>query len=209
MSSYPVSLNIESRRCVVIGGGTIAERKVVVLLQAKADVLVVSPELTSKLQELAAGNLIEHIAANYESRYLDKAFLIIAATNNQTVNKEIFEEAQQRGILVNVVDDPVLCTFFAPAVVRRGDLTISISTAGKSPSLSRRIREELEDRYGPEYGEFVRLLGEIRCEVIEHHLNYTESARAFREILDSDVLDLLVSGDYDTAKERALQLMQS
>jgi len=205
LSSYPVSLNLEDRKCVIIGGGIIAERKVVTLLEAGAVVRVVSPDLTDKLQELANHSLIEYIPSDYESHHLDSAFLVIAATNIREVNKAVFDEAQQRGILVNVVDDPELCTFFAPAVVRRGDLTISVSTAGKSPSLSRRIREQLEAIYGLEYSDFVELLGEIRAEVIEQHLDYNESARAFREILNSEVLDMLAHGEYDKAKKRALQ----
>ena len=205
MSSYPVSLNLEDRKCVIIGGGIIAERKVVTLLEAGAVVRVVSPKLTDKLQELANNNSIEYISSDYQTQHLDSAFLVIAATNNREVNKAVFEEAKQRGMLVNVVDDPELCTFFAPAVVRRGDLTISVSTSGKSPSLSRRIREQLEASYGPEYGDFVQLLGEIRAEVIEQNLDYNESARAFREILNSEVLDMLAQGEYEKAKERALQ----
>jgi len=190
---------------VIIGGGIIAERKVVTLLEAGAVVRVVSPKLTDKLQELANNNSIEYISSDYQTQHLDSAFLVIAATNNREVNKAVFEEAKQRGMLVNVVDDPELCTFFAPAVVRRGDLTISVSTSGKSPSLSRRIREQLEASYGPEYGDFVQLLGEIRAEVIEQNLDYNESARAFREILNSEVLDMLAQGEYEKAKERALQ----
>jgi len=192
---------------VVIGGGAIAERKVRGLLQAEACVAVVSPELTPELREMVKNGHVDHIAGGYESGQLECAAVVIAATDDQTVNRRVFEEAQARGILVNVVDDPELCTFFAPAVVRRGDLTISVSTDGKSPSLSRRIRERIEACYGPEYGEFARLLGEIRDEVIGRKLGIEESTRAFKRILDSDVLNTLITGDYEKAKARALEFI--
>ena len=129
--------------------------------------------------------------------------LVIAATNDREVNKAVSSEAQRRGILVNVADDPELCTFFMPAVVRRGDFIVSVSTSGKSPALAKRVKGELESRFGPEYGELADLLGELREEVKAKYPNEEDRRQAFSRILSSDVLDLLGQGKRDEAIERA------
>ena len=203
MSHYPVSLDLTDRRCVVIGGGAVAERKVLTLLDFGAAVTVGAPDLTRRLRDLSAKGLIEHVAGRYAPEILEGAFLVITATDDREVNREVSSEAQRRGILVNVADDPELCTFFMPAVVRRGDFIVSVSTSGKSPALAKRVREELESRFGPEYGELADLLGELREEVKAKYPNEEDRRQAFGRILSSDVLDLLAQGKRDEAIERA------
>ena len=203
MPHYPVSLNLKNRKCVVIGGGEVAERKVETLLEFGASVSIVAPELSPRLRSLKQEGLVTHVGGVYMPEVLDGALLVIAATDDREVNRSVSSESQRRGILVNVADDPELCTFFMPAVLRRGDLVISVSTSGKSPALARRLREELESRFGPEYGQLADLLGELREEVKAGCTDPADRNRAFQRILDSDVLDLLRQGKRDEAIERA------
>lgn len=203
MSYYPINIDLKNKRCVVIGGGEVAERKVETLLDFGAAVCVVSPKLTPSLERLAAEGRIEHISGVYSPETLDGALLIIAATDDTETNRAVSADAQRLGILVNVADNPELCTFFVPAMVRRGDLIISICTSGKSPALARRIREDLESKFGPEYGELADLLWELRDKVKAKYPDQADRVHAFVRILDSDVLWLLKQGKRDEAIERA------
>ena len=203
MAHYSISINLAHRKCVVVGGGKIAERKVQTLLDFGALVCVISPALTNTLRELKTQGLVEHVDDIYDSASLDGAFLAIAATDDMDVNKSVSADAQSRNVLVNVVDVPDLCTFFVPAMVRRGDLVISVSTSGKSPTMASRIRQQLESDFGQEYGELVELLGELRNEVKARYSDISERRRAYLRVLDSDVLDLLAAGQNKEAIERA------
>lgn len=203
MAHYPINLNLNSETCLIIGGGPVAERKVESLLEYGAAVRVISPAMTPMLSELASQGRIEHVESEYRPEHLGGALLVIGATDDRDVNKRISADARARGMLVNIVDDPELCTFYVPASVRRGDLIISISTCGKSPSMARRLREEIENRYGPEYGLLTDLMGSLRDVVKAAHSDPDERMRAFRRILDSDALRLLAEGKTDEALEAA------
>ncbi len=159
---YPVFLNIHGQPCVVIGGGKVAERKVLSLLEAGAQVRLISPQLTKKLHELAAAGGIDWLARRFQSGDLTDALLVFAATDSAAVNEAVAQEAKAAGILVNVADAPELCGFQVPAVMRQGDLSIAVSTNGKSPVLAARIRKKLAADYGPEYAVLLELLGKIR-----------------------------------------------
>ena len=149
---YPIYLKLNQVKCLVIGGGSVAERKVTTLLQYGARVLVIAPDITIGLNERVLRGEIEYWSRSYQSGDLDNLevgrSLVFVATNQPEVNHQVFRECQARGILVNVVDDPVHCSFFVPAIVRRGSLCLAISTEGKSPMLARRIREKLEKEFG-------------------------------------------------------------
>ncbi len=173
------------------------------LLEFRAAVRVVAPGLTKRLSSLARKGTIEHAERAYDPEVLDGAFLVIAATGDRDTNKSVSADAQRRGILVNVVDDLALCTFFVPAMMHRRDLVISVSTSGNSPAMARRIREKLEWLFGPEYGELAELLGKVREEVKAKYPNLADRNRVFVSILDSDVIDLLARGKRDEALERA------
>ena len=203
MAYYPLSVDLNGRKCVVIGGGAVAERKVEMLREFGAAVLVVSPQACSCIRLLALDGSIEYLPETYSPELLEGAFLAIAATDDREVNRAVSEDARSRGVLVNVVDDPELCTFTVPAYVRRGDVTIGISTAGQGPALAKRIREILEKTIGPEYGELAELLGQLRGEIKARYPDYAERNRAYLRILDSDVLQLLAEGKRDEANERA------
>ena len=205
MAYYPINLDLAGRKCLVVGGGVVAERKINTLLDFNADVVVVSSDLTPNLRGLASEMTIEYLPGEYDSTALEGVFLVIAATDDREVNKRVSEDSQNRGILVNVVDDPELCTFFVPATIRRGKLVVSISTSGGAPSLARRIREQLETHFGSEYGDLVDLMSEVREEVKAKYATEAERRRAFIRILDSNIPDLLEQGRLEEARGRARQ----
>lgn len=188
---------------MVIGGGLVAQRKVASLLEYGARVTLVSPKLTSDLAALAEDGSIDYIDGVYEPGVIDGAFLVIAATDDREVNRSVYEECEKRSLLVNVVDDPPLCNFFASAVVKRGDLTISVSTSGRGPALAQLIREELEEKYGPEFGELAEILGELRDEVKARYSSMSERKAAYVRVLQSLALYLLSQGKHEEALEEA------
>lgn len=159
---FPAFLKLEGRRCIFVGAGRIAEQKLGGLLSAGAQVRVIAPAAASSIRELAQNGRIDWVERVFSAEDLNGAFLVIAATGNPDVNETVFREAEARGILCNAVDEPDRCHFYYPAVVRRGDLQIAISTGGKSPALAQRIRGELEKQFAPQYAEWLSWLGRVR-----------------------------------------------
>jgi precorrin-2 dehydrogenase / sirohydrochlorin ferrochelatase len=162
---FPMFLRLEGRKCVVVGAGTIANQKLKSLLDCDADVQVIAPEASREIQALVRdgrdGN-VTWTQAEFRVEHLDGALLVIAATGNPAVNEQVYRAAKQRGVLCNAVDEPDRCDFYYPAVVRRGDLQIAISTAGKSPALAQRIRKELEVQFDSSYIAWLNWLGAVR-----------------------------------------------
>ena len=207
MKGYPIFLvHLDRARCVVVGGGSVAARKVSGLRKANARVVVISPVLCDPLENLAASDAVEVLRRNYRWGDLKGAVLAIAATDNPKVNQRVWEEAQERGLPVNVVDDPAHCTFIAPSVVRRGPLTLAISTSGYCPSFSRHLRKHLEQEFGPVYTDYVELLGELRERAVAE-LALAERRLFWKRVFQSDVLALLVSGDEAAAHHRAQEIL--
>jgi precorrin-2 dehydrogenase/sirohydrochlorin ferrochelatase len=173
---YAMMVDLTSRRCLVVGGGPVAERKAVSLVKAGADVVVVSPTATPPLKQMALLGQIEWLRRSYRPEDGENCFLVIAATNDERVNRAVYQDAKKRGQWINVVDQPALCNFTVPSTVQRGKLTIAISTSGASPSLAKKIRRELERTYGDEYSLFLDLMQEIRGliqrEVPDAHVRY-------------------------------------
>jgi precorrin-2 dehydrogenase/sirohydrochlorin ferrochelatase len=163
-------VKLAKRRCVVIGAGKTAEEKIPALLRCGAHVIVVAPIATRTIQGWAAENRIIWEQRRFEARDLDGAFLALVATPQKTLNRMVFEQAQQRRILCNVVRDRQLCDFYYPAVVRRGPLQIAISTAGHSGALAQRLRKQLESQFGPEWESWLRWLGEARTSLYDDPL---------------------------------------
>jgi precorrin-2 dehydrogenase/sirohydrochlorin ferrochelatase len=209
MNCYPVCLTkLNHTSCVVVGGGNVAERKICVLLEAGAAVKVISPRLTANMQRLAAEGKIEHISRSYRSGDLEGAFLVIAATNDSTVNQAVAQEAAERQRLINIVDEPQLGNFTVPATISRGALMISISTSGTSPALAAHIRKQLEHVFGPEYADFTEILGEMRGPVTE--LCPPEHRRElWYQLIDSDILDCLRQGELQTARDSAKHIVDA
>jgi len=202
MADYPVNLRLAGRRCLVMGGGAVAERKAKSLLAAGAAVTVLSPGVTPSLAAMAADGRISHIPAVYTEGVIEDFFIVICATDDVGVNRRAAKEARARGALVNVVDAPDLGDFTVPACISRGDLLVAVSTGGKSPALARRLREELEARYGPEYGMFLAVLSRLRAEMKERLATAEERGDFWREALGEDVLALLKAGDVGAAEEK-------
>jgi precorrin-2 dehydrogenase/sirohydrochlorin ferrochelatase len=191
----------------VVGGGEVAQRKVESLMEAGADrVAVISPRLTHRLKALLQAKRIEHRPRGYQQGDLEGAFVVIAATDDPDVNREVWQEAQERHLLVNVVDDPQHCNFFVPSVVRRGDLTISICTGGQDPALSARLRQELEPRFGREYAAFLEIAGVLRDRVARE-LSGRARFRFWNALADSEVLALLKEGKRREAKRLANDIL--
>ena len=167
MESFcPLHIDLKGRKAMVIGGGSVAERKVKTLLDYGADLTVVSPELNSPLRELFNTGKISYLDDIYRPAYLKYKFLVICATDDEEVNRQAADHCIERGILVNSVSEPDRCTFFFPALLKKGPLTVAVSTAGSSPALSRRIKEQLDGYFGQEYEIYLSYLGEIRPRII-------------------------------------------
>jgi precorrin-2 dehydrogenase/sirohydrochlorin ferrochelatase len=175
MAYLPIFLDVSGRRCVVVGGGNVAARKVASLLEARAEVLVVSPSLVDVLAELARDSRIVHIKRAYEAGDMVGAALVYAATEDAELHRRIYDEARASGIPINVVDVPSLCTFITPAVMTRGSLQIAVSTGGASPAMAKRIIVRLQRIFGPEYGLALEVLRAAR-----HRLQATEPNIAIR-----------------------------
>ena len=186
---FPVFLKLEGRNCLVVGGGTIGESKVKSLLAAGARVSVVAPNITPALEERARqGAIVWHPRA-FEARDLAGVFIVIAATSNEQVNDLIFGEADRQGILCNAVDQPPRCHFYFPAIVRRGALQIAISTAGLSPSLARRLRQELEQQFGAEYEGWLDWLGRVRAALMSKGLSFDARKRVLDRLASRELFD--------------------
>lgn len=196
MLYYPINLNIRNKQCLVIGGGKVAERKVETLLSCGAKVKIVSPELTEGLRKILTEEEVTYAERGYRGGDLEGVFLVVACTDDREVNVAVSNEAQGKNILCNVVDKPDLCNFIVPSIVSRGDLMITISTAGKSPALAKRLRRELEERYGEEYEHLLKIMGAIRPKVLARNKPQSENEVVFNQIVNSELLDLIRAKDY-------------
>ncbi|MDD2444510.1 MAG: bifunctional precorrin-2 dehydrogenase/sirohydrochlorin ferrochelatase [Desulfotomaculaceae bacterium] len=201
---YFISLDLTDKKCLVVGGGQVAERKVRSLLECNARIYVVSPELSSGLKSLVEKGEIAYRCGCYQSSDLGGVFLVIGSTGNEDANQKIADDCADRNIIVNIVDDPTKGNFFVPATVRRGPFTIAISTGGRSPLFARKIREELEKKYGPHYGEFLDMLGSLREDVISRVYDPEKKKVILESFVGDEILDLLRKGQMDLVKERLL-----
>jgi len=198
---YPVYIQMREQSCVVIGGGKIAEGKVEGLLAVKAKVTVIAPDLTPHLRDLADQKQIAHLERAYQPGDLTGAFMVICATDQAEINHQVWQEATSNHQLVNVVDDTPLCNFIAPSILRQGDLTIAISTSGKAPALAVRLKERLQREIGPEYERFLELAGELREPLAQHIPDFETRKALWYELVDSEILEVLASGDEAQARE--------
>lgn len=206
MRYYPVYLDLRERLCVVVGGGRVAERKALSLLEAGADVLVVSPSLTPKLQTLSSSGKINHQSRQFEEADLRGAYLVIAATNVPDLNGRIGRLCKKTNILVNVAAPPEESSFIVPSVVDRGELLIAISSCGASPALAKKIRQELETAYGPEYETFLQKMELVRTRMMEETADEAARRQVFAALVDSDILALLKQGRTHEADHRIAEI---
>lgn len=195
---YPVFWNISGKKCVVVGGGEVAQRKVTRLLDCGAKVSVVSPVLTQELILLKDKNIITHHAREYSAEDIAGAALVIGATDDDVINAAVSSDAIKKGIPVNIVDDPQKCDFILPSLVERGDLTIAIGTGGKSPALARYLRERLEETFGEDYAILAGVLGKLRDKMEK---NSGQGKVWFDKLMDSGLLEAIRGRDKKLVKK--------
>lgn len=207
MRGYPLFLNLDGRRVVVVGAGKVARRKVALLLEAGAEVLVVGPPADPVLAEWIRAQKAMGEPRFYRTGDLTGAVLAFAATDDLEVNRRVWEDGRAAGIPVNVATDPELCDFTVPSIVRRGDLCIAISTGASAPRLARRIREHLAKEFGPEYAALLGMLAELRPRIVASDEDDETKRDRFDRILDSGILDLLRAGKGAEARSLAERLL--
>lgn len=198
---YPIYLDIREKRCVVVGGGDVAERKILRLLECGAVVSVVSRKLTTTLVDMVEYGQIIHVDDNYDQQYLAGAFLVIGATDQEEVNDRIAKDCRARGVMVNIVDDPGRCDFILPSLVNRGSLSIAVSTDGKSPALARKLREDLSVQFGPEYEGYLDLLGWLREMIIAAGRPADDNRDIFTALVNSSLHGHIRAGRWQEAQQ--------
>ena len=195
---YPVYLDVRDRLCVIVGGGQVAEGKVAALLESGSQVSIISPEVTGEIQGMADAGMISLEKREYRDGDLEGAFIAIAATDDSDLNERIAREAAARNVPLNVVDVTHLCTFIAPSIVRRGEVTVAISTAGLSPALARKLRVELQDSPALDYADMAPMLSEVRLELRSE--GAVIDAEHWQTCLNRDLVTLFYA-DREAAKQ--------
>ncbi|MFC1677453.1 bifunctional precorrin-2 dehydrogenase/sirohydrochlorin ferrochelatase [Planctomycetota bacterium] len=207
MAKYPVFLELDSRRAVVVGGGKVAMRKVQSLLAAGARVVVVGKKIDETLVELCQKNNAELIKSKYLKEYLAGAVIVIAATNNSELNKQIYKDCQTLEILCNAVDEPELCDFFVPAIVQRGDLQIAIGTQGCCPAYAGHLRKKLEKVITEDHGRFLNELGTLREKII-HSLPESINRKALLgHLVDEESFKYFIENGPDAWRQRSQKMI--
>lgn len=202
MNYYPINLKIHGKKVTVVGGGEVASRKIQTLLKAGAEVWVIAPELNPTLMELHKKGEVFWIPREYQRGDLEGALLAFGATDDRAINQKVFQEAAERNILTNIVDNPEECDFFIPSHIQRGDLVLTVSTGGKSPALAKKIRQKLEEEFGEEYEKFLTLLGNIREQVLSgDYLVRDKKKDIFIELVDSDILRFIKEKNWEKLDE--------
>lgn len=188
---YPVCLNIAKRLCVVVGGGSVAERKIRGILAASGQVRVVSPALTVGLRDLAEQGRVEWRQKSYSADDLDGGYMVFAATNSSAAQEAVCRDARAARLLLNVADAPELCDFQTTSVIRRGDLTLSVATSGRSPAVAAMVRRRLERDFGEEYGLLTALVGQLREQILREASSDVDKKILFQKILCDDIVEWL------------------
>lgn len=203
---YPVSLDVNHRECLVVGGGRVGFRKAEALARCNARVTVISP-LFDKALWGSCSKTIQLVKKEYQKEDLNGMFLVIGATDKRELNRLIGREARQKNILFNGADLPEMSDFIVPAVVSRGDLTIAVSTSGNSPAFARKIKQDLERQFGPEYEDFLFLMGRIRKRLLTRNHAPDEHRKLFRQLLDRGLFDLVKEKDQGGINLLLLELL--
>jgi len=191
MRYYPVNLDVQNRNCLVVGGGAVATRKVMALIKCDARVTVVSPDVGNDLSKLARDGAIILKTRGYRRSDVNHMFLIVGATDDKDLNRQIFKEAEALGKLCNIADQPEACNFILPSVVHQGDLVIAISTSGKSPAFAKQLRKDLEKKFGKEYADFLQLMGAVREKLLAaEHAPETHKEK-FEDLIHKGLIDLI------------------
>jgi precorrin-2 dehydrogenase/sirohydrochlorin ferrochelatase len=208
MAKYPIFLELGGRRAVVIGGGAVAARKAQALLAAGARLVVVSKDIDDALTALCQGTNAELIKSGYSKNYIAEAVLVIAATTDEQLNKRIYKDCQELGILCNVVDAPELCDFITPAVVKRGDLQVAIGTEGHCPAYAGHLRKKLEQTFTNKHGEFLAELKKLREHIIEDVPDEAERKILLGELVDDKSFEYFVQNGSEAWRDYAQEIVQ-
>jgi precorrin-2 dehydrogenase/sirohydrochlorin ferrochelatase len=209
MRYFPIFLDLRQKICVVVGGGRVAERKVLNLLKAGALVTVISPEITPSLRRLEEKGKIKHRSRPFRTGDLKSAHLVIAATDNRQTNERVFRVASSLRIPVNVVDDPSHCSFIVPAIISRGDILLAISTGGQSPALAKALREKLQREIGPEYTFLLKILGAVRKKILPLGWEPIKNQKIFRLLLRADLLLMIRQRNFSALEARVEKIIGS
>jgi precorrin-2 dehydrogenase/sirohydrochlorin ferrochelatase len=206
---YPMFVDLEGRRCLVVGGGPVATEKVEKLLDHGAVMRLVSPRLSPGLEEMVGqGAVAELHRRAYRPEDLNDCFLVIAATNLDAINRMVWQDAEARNLLCNIVDVPPLCNFIVPSIVRRGELALAVSTGGASPVVAKHIRRQLEAAYGPEWGTLTALLRDLRDELKDRYPDMPSRRDAVERLMQTDLVRRLAEGDEDGARDLARTVLE-
>lgn len=205
MSLFPMFLKLTGRACLVVGAGSVGEAKIRTLLSTGALLRVVAPRATPGVREWVESGRIAWEARGFVPADLEGMFLVIAATSSVEVNDRVFREAQQRGVLCNVVDDPARCDFYYPALVQRGSLQIAISTEGQSPAFAQRLRRELENQFGPDYAGWVEHLGQERKQLLAQEMDHEYRRSLLHEQAGQAAFERFVRGLRREARQEDLR----
>lgn len=191
MQYYPLLLDLRDQRCLVVGGGGVGRRKSAGLVECGARVTVIDPSPSAAVQQMARNRTLQLITRPYAEPQLEGMFLVFAATDDEALNRRIGRDAQRRGLLCNVADRPEVGNFIVPAVMRRGDLIVAVSTLGRSPALAKRLRQRLQKQFGDEYAEFLCLMGVVRKKLLEQGHAPESHKTLFEQLVDSELLSLI------------------
>ena len=203
---YPAFLNLQHRRCIVVGGGSVAQAKAQSLVECGANVTIISPTLTDTLASAAAQGTMQWMRRPYQAGDLAEAFLVIAATDDRDVNQQVARDTRAIGVMANVVDDPANCDFIAPAVVQRGDLTVAISTGGKSPAMARKVREHLEASLPAVYEHLLETVSEVRQTIRKD--GAPVAADIWQAAISPAIIDMVEAGNIQEAKDQLLRTIR-
>jgi precorrin-2 dehydrogenase / sirohydrochlorin ferrochelatase len=195
MKYYPVYLDVNSRKCLVVGGGSVGTRKILMLLRCGAKVTVISPMLTEELHLLAEKKIITWKSRPYEPDDMDDAFLVIGATDNDSLNQQIHADAKRLDKLCNIADRPESCNFILPSVVDKGDLIIAVSTSGKSPAYSKELKKCMEAYFGEEHAVFLKLMGAIRKKLLSRRMPASSHKPIFEKLVCAGLVDMIKRDD--------------
>ena len=207
MRYYPIFLDINGRRCLVVGGGSVGTRKVETLLECGASVTVIGIEITETLKRLSREQCINLKIRAYRPSDLDDMFLVIGATNDERLNRQLSLDAEERNLLCNIADRPAACNFILPSIVQQGDLVIAISTSGKSPALAKKTRKDLETQFDSAYAVLLDLMGAIRNRLLMEAHAPEQHKPIFNRIIHSNILDMIKAQNVEAIDSTLLKIL--
>ena len=207
MRYYPIYLDVKDRKCLVVGGGAVGTRKVETLLECGAKVTVVSIDASEKLKKLSNSGLIRLKERAFQTDDLESVFLVVVATDDEDLNVKVHAAAERRRVLCNIADRPEACNFILPSIVSRGDLTIAISTSGKSPAFAKKLRKQLEAQFGDEYAEFLKLMGAIRKKLLSKDHEPEAHKHLLERLIETDLVQMLKNADTDAINTLLLEVL--